>query len=142
MPRGLATGRGQGSPQREPHPRLLAHNPPQLEIRQRREHFAGIPAPRGDEGVDVPKLRTHRVPERPLDGIEVRRRRPLIIDLTLPTSLFPAPASPRGNPISSRMSPAVSAGLAPCWMSLLQPTEVRLVIGPGTASTVRPCSRA
>src|SRR5690348_17464599 len=37
------------------------------------------------------------------------------------------------------MSPAQSAGLAPCWISLLQPSDVRLVMGPGTASTLRPC---
>src|SRR3989442_15791971 len=40
------------------------------------------------------------------------------------------------------MSAAARAGLAPCWMSLLQPSEVGLVIGPGTARTTRPWSSA
>ena len=40
------------------------------------------------------------------------------------------------------MSPGASAGFAPCWMSLLQPSEVALVIGPGTARTARPWSSA
>src|SRR5438034_8794990 len=40
------------------------------------------------------------------------------------------------------MSPGASAGFAPCWMSLLQPSEVGLVIGPGTARTARPWSSA
>src|SRR5947208_9291911 len=40
------------------------------------------------------------------------------------------------------MSPAASAGFAPCWISLLQPSEVGLVIGPGAARTARPWSSA
>src|SRR2546426_10599810 len=53
-----------------------------------------------------------------------------------------APGTARGSPSSSRMSPAASAGFAPCWMSLLHPSDVGLVIGPGTARTARPWSSA
>src|ERR1043166_3135375 len=40
------------------------------------------------------------------------------------------------------MSPGASAGFAPCWRRLLQPRDVGLVRGPGTARTARPWSSA
>src|SRR6185437_8768114 len=86
-------------PEPKPHPRLLSNDPPHLEIGERHEHLPGIPAPGRDEGVDVPGLRAHRVPEGPLDGIEVRGRGPLDLHrFTLPVSLFP----PAGGGIAPR----------------------------------------
>ena len=64
-----------------------------------------------------------------------------------PVGRFPAGAGPETSAVaapgnSSQISSTPWTSLAPCWMRRWGPTLVGESMGPGTAKTSRPCSRA
>src|SRR4029077_9312383 len=59
--------------QPEPHPRLLPHDPPQLQVRQRRNDAPYSARPRDHQLVNMLQLRAERIPERALYGLDMGR---------------------------------------------------------------------
>ena len=102
-------------------------------IDPQKRQFRQLPSlPNGKAGKPG-KAAKPSVHQLPADGNELVHR--------LTEAIFAYRKVPYYATLASNLSSrnvASRVGFAPCWISLLQPTDVGLVIGPGTASTARP----